>query len=80
MEITEEEFELLKVLYVDLSERRKSLFLLHKVELKKERADMIQENIKRLDLITRLIEDYDTRNLYPKRITRRSKKRIAQKA
>jgi len=80
MEFTQEDLENLKILNKELRVRihliKKSL----KKEEDPERINTMTKNLKNLVLVNALIEDYDTRNIHPKRITRTNKKRIAQKA
>lgn len=80
MEFTQEDLENLKILNKELRVRihlmKKSL----KKEQDPERINTMTKNLKNLVLVNALIEDYDTRNIHPKGITRGNKKRVAQKA
>lgn len=80
MEFTQEDLDNIGILHREIQ------VYIHATQkaLKKEtdiyKVQRLTKNLKNLVLVSALIENYDTRNLHPKRITRRDQKRIAQKA
>jgi hypothetical protein len=80
MEFTQEDLENLAILNKELRVRIHSI----KRSLKKEqdpvRINTLTKNLKNLVLVNTLIENYDNRNLHPKRTAGADKKRTAKKA